>query len=204
MSGLGGRNGRNTHSFLEGREFTCVPDLNQQAEAWLDTLANVRIHGTTKEKPVDRHKIELAHLVGAGIYPSFDTRPSQRRLVARDSRISFMGVRYSVDPLAVAKTVEVRPWGDLTGDSFDVYLDGQLVASHFRRPKGHPDVVLSEHEAAIRRLCRSQGGKGKRPGKKVRFRQAAPEEAATLRLPLPVVEQRSLGEYEHLLLGGVR
>ena len=192
------------NSFLEGREFTDVPDLNQQAEAWLDTLANVRIHGTTKERPVDRHQKELAHLVGSGIYPAFDTRPSERRLVARDSRISFMGVRYSVDPLAVAKTVEVRPWGDLTGDSFDVYLDGQLVASHCRRLKGHPDVVLPEHEAAIRRLCRSQGGKGKRPGKKVRFRQVGAEQAHVARLPQPLVEQRSLSEYEHLLLGGAR
>lgn len=191
-------------SFLEGREFTDVPDLNQQAEAWLDQVANIRVHGTTKQRPVDRHQKELAHLVNSDIYPVFDTRPSQRRLVARDSRISFMGVRYSVDPLAVAKTVEVRPWGDLVGDSFDVYLDGQLMASHFRRPQGHPDVVLPEHEAAIKRLCRSQGGKGKRPGKKVRFKQTAPAEVTTLCLPVPLVEQRSLNEYEHLLLGGVR
>lgn len=191
------------NSFLEGREFTDVPDLNQQAEAWSDTLANVRIHGTTKQRPVDRHQIELAHLVNSAIYPAFDTRPSERRLVARDSRISFMGVRYSVDPAAVAKTVEVRSWGDLVGDNFDIYLDGLLMASHFRRPKGHPDVVLPEHEAAIRKLCRNQGGKGKRPGKKVRFLQTAPLEAPVI-LPQPLVEQRSLSEYEHLLLGGVR
>lgn len=41
-------------SFFYGRDFANDEDLNQQAERWLDRTANVRIHGTTKERPVDR------------------------------------------------------------------------------------------------------------------------------------------------------
>lgn len=41
-------------SFLYGRDFTGDADLHAQALHWLDTVANVRIHGTTNEQPVVR------------------------------------------------------------------------------------------------------------------------------------------------------
>ena len=41
-------------SFLYGREFAGDADLNAQALHWLAAVANVRIHGTTKEQPVVR------------------------------------------------------------------------------------------------------------------------------------------------------
>lgn len=41
-------------SFFYGRTFTGDDDLNAQALHWLDTVANIRIHGTVKEQPVVR------------------------------------------------------------------------------------------------------------------------------------------------------
>ncbi len=41
-------------NFLYGREFLCDSDLADQADAWLHGTANVRIHGTTKERPLER------------------------------------------------------------------------------------------------------------------------------------------------------
>ena len=41
-------------SFFYGREFLNDADLNEQAERWLEGTANVRRHGTTGERPVDR------------------------------------------------------------------------------------------------------------------------------------------------------
>lgn len=49
-------------SFFYGRTFTSDADLNAQAQNWLDTVANVRIHGTLKERPVDRLERELGKL----------------------------------------------------------------------------------------------------------------------------------------------
>ena len=39
---------------LTGREFVGDEDLNAQASRWLEGTANVRVHGTTGERPVDR------------------------------------------------------------------------------------------------------------------------------------------------------
>lgn len=41
-------------SFVYGRSFTGDQDLNAQALRWLEATANVRTHGTTGERPVDR------------------------------------------------------------------------------------------------------------------------------------------------------
>lgn len=41
-------------SFVYGRTFTGDADLNAQAEGWLGRVANVRIHGTTGERPLER------------------------------------------------------------------------------------------------------------------------------------------------------
>lgn len=41
-------------NFRYGREFTGDDDLNAQLSWWLENVANVRVHGTTDEKPLER------------------------------------------------------------------------------------------------------------------------------------------------------
>jgi len=49
-------------NFFYGRTFTSDDDLNHQFRHWLETVANVRIHGTLKERPIDRFQDERAML----------------------------------------------------------------------------------------------------------------------------------------------
>jgi transposase len=56
-------------SFFYGRTFTSDSDLNHQARHWLDTVANVRIHGTLKERPVDRFERERGKLGPLALRP---------------------------------------------------------------------------------------------------------------------------------------
>lgn len=49
-------------SFFYGRTFVSDGDLNAQALTWLNTVANVRIHATLKERPVDRFERERDRL----------------------------------------------------------------------------------------------------------------------------------------------
>ena len=44
--------------FFYGREFVSDEDLNAQALHWLETVANVRVHGTLKEVPLERFERE--------------------------------------------------------------------------------------------------------------------------------------------------
>jgi transposase len=150
-------------SFLEGRSFTNLADLNRQIVTWVDTVANVRDHGTTGARPVEF------------------------RVVSSDSHISFSGVRYSVAPVAVGRTVSVRPEGDDPGATLNVYLADQLVAMHKRAPRGSRDITLAEHRDAVRILSRKS-----QPGTK------ATKAPCFVQLPQqsPDVEVRSLAAYD--------
>lgn len=49
-------------SFFYGRTFVSDEDLNAQLLQWLDREANVRVHGTLKQRPVDRLEEEQSML----------------------------------------------------------------------------------------------------------------------------------------------
>lgn len=49
--------------FLNDEHFASWADLNARARIWLDTTANVRIHGTTKRRPIDMYAEEKDCLI---------------------------------------------------------------------------------------------------------------------------------------------
>ena len=195
-------------SFLEGRTFTDLKDLNRQLEVWLHTVANVRIHGTTGHRPIDRHALELSQLRPLAAVPAYDVRPVEVRKVPSDCHISYGGVRYSVDPIAVGHTVVVRPEGEVVGDRFSVYLGDRVVAHHQRRPKGSRAVTLPDHETEIRRLTRGNAEVAtRRRNRQPSYLQVVEEDAPVLlhriQTHAPQVEVRPLSVYERLLVEGV-
>jgi transposase len=188
-------------SFLEGRAFTDLDDLNAQLWLWLDQVANRRVHGTTLQRPVDRHALELAHLRPFASVPFYDTRAVEMRRVPSDCHIAFKGVRYSVDPLAVGQTVVVKAEKDAVGQPFSVYFNDTLVARHIRRASGSSCVSLPEHALSIKRLCRGALSNGRRKqGRKGRFEQIDAFSIWTGSVVFPEVQVRSLNAYEALLL----
>jgi len=52
-------------NFFYGRTFLNDEDLNAQAQQWLHQVANVRIHGTTAERPVERFEREERTALGS-------------------------------------------------------------------------------------------------------------------------------------------
>jgi hypothetical protein len=110
-------------------------------------------------------------------------------VVTSDSHISFGGVRYSVHPVAVGRTVKVRPDGEDPGAKLTVHLGDRIVAAHRQAPRGSRDVTLAEHRVAIRECTR--GRPPKAPKKGPRFIQL-PQRS-------PDVEIRSLSVYDRFV-----
>jgi transposase len=192
-------------SFLEGRSFTDLSDLNQQLEHWLATVANVRVHGTTGAQPVDRHREELHHLRRSSAVPAYDVRPVEIRRVAPDCHFSYGGVRYSVPPEACGHTVVVRSAGERVGDLLTVHLGETQLCEHTVHAKSAGRVTLAEHAEAIRRANRARVGG--RPG---RSRQPVFEQAPEsldlllrgIQLLAPSVSVGSLDAYERIAQQG--
>ena len=140
-------------NFLPGREFVDDVHLDEQLGEWMTTIADVRIHGTTHERPIDRFAREQAALVPTGSQPSFRLEAPLQRIVAEDYLVSIDTNRYSVPFALIGKVVEVhRRAGVLR-----VLHQGALVVEHPELPGRHQLRILPEHgPGAIMRLARQR------------------------------------------------
>ncbi len=183
-------------SFLEGRSFIDLADLNAQLGVWLKQTANVRLHGTTRQRPTDRLGEDVA-----AMRPVCSTRPypiaeTVSRRADHDGWISYEGVSYSIDPTALGgrrgERVEVRV---STEGELRVHHQGRLVAVHRKRPSGSAPVDDPQH-AALRRKLRQRPSCERPRGKGVHFEQRVPDAIVALLAEAPRVVERPLAHYE--------
>jgi len=94
-------------NLLNGREFRSLEHLNEATRWWLSQVADVRLHGTTKQTPLQLHAEEQPHLLAL---PSlaFDTAQVVYRIVDTDGTIQYAGNRYSVPWRLVGESLPVR------------------------------------------------------------------------------------------------
>jgi transposase len=137
--------------FLKGTTFHDLDDLNGKAEAWLREIAWVRKHGTTQERPLDRMDEERPYLIPLPPKPFLAARV-EHRLVGYDFCIAWDTNRYSVSPSFVGRSVQGM---ELDG-VLDVYLDGDIIASHRLRGTRHKRYILAEHESEFRQHSTSR------------------------------------------------
>lgn len=172
--------GRN---FLPGRSFIDQVDFDEQLQEWSSTVADVRIHGTTHERPLDRFERERGSLIATAGQPSFNHEVRATRIVADDYLVSYQTNRYSVPFTLIGQSVEVLRRGEL----LHIYHRDALVATHPVLEKTHQMTILPEHgPGAIARNARL-------------LRSSLPPTGADPRQRLTEVEIRDLAVYESLL-----
>lgn len=136
-------------SFLPGRTFTGPRDFNDQLHAWLP-VANTRIVRRIGCAPTARwHTDQVAMLSLPPVAPMLGWRHQLR--LGRDHYVRFAGNDYSVDPVAVGRTVQV-----VAGlDTVTVTLAGRPVAAHERCWATHQTITDPDHHAAALVMARA-------------------------------------------------
>ncbi len=140
---------------LSGRdeELTCWDDYRRLAVYWREEVANVRLHQTTKERPVDRFEKERSLLRALPSVP-FDTDEVLSVVMNAHARVRFDGNRYSTPPPEVARqTAMLRA----SGTHLRVFFRGQEVACH-QRSYDRGELVRDEkhHLEALKRRSRAR------------------------------------------------
>ena len=74
-------------NFLHGLELTDFNTIQAAAQVWLDTIANVRIHGETQQRPVDLFAQERPHLGPLNPHP-YDLAHTSTSVASSQFRIS--------------------------------------------------------------------------------------------------------------------
>lgn len=159
-------------------------DLLGLRNRWLEETCNVRVHGTTGERPLDRLPREgLKSVTGVAAYRALVL---ERRRVARDCFVSYAGSWYSAPAEYAGREVWVRQ----TESRLLICDREQVIAEHPLADRPYQRQVIRAHF----------DGLAARRDRRLRM-EAEAALAGVDRLPLPVgpeVERRSLAVYEGL------
>jgi transposase len=129
---------------LAGRRFASWDELNQWLERWSAEVADLRIHGTTHERPIDRFAGE--QLTPLGARPPYRYERVRLRRVANDALVAVGAGRYSVPVQYVGLTVSVQE----SAGHYEFFHEGKLIARHQKAAR-HSVVMEPAHYAGL--LC---------------------------------------------------
>jgi hypothetical protein len=157
-------------SFEPGRSFANELDFQDQLDGWFDDRANVRLHRSLRERPVDRLERErelLRPLPAPG--PDLDRRPVIR--VPPQPYVRVDRNDYSLHPGLVGRRVEVRvSQREIVAVALDT---GELACAHRRVFAAGQEFTDKAHAEALERLRRKRYA-GKPPaGEDVQVRDLA-------------------------------
>ncbi len=123
-------------NFLHGLELTDFSTIQAAAQVWLDTIANVRIHGETQQRPVDLLAQERPHLGPLNPHP-YDLAHTSTSVASSQFRITLDTNQYSVPSAYAHRRLTVKAFPDRVC----IYFDNQLIARHTRRYGRHEDIA---------------------------------------------------------------
>ena len=127
-------------NFLDGQEFTDFSMVNPAARQWLDTIANIRLHGTTHQKPLEVFQKEKPSLRILSAQP-YDAGVIRQAPANNQFRVTLDTNTYSVpaEHASAQVTLKVYP------DHLCVYHQNKLIARHQRRYDRHQDIEDPDH-----------------------------------------------------------
>jgi transposase len=119
-------------SFFKGECFTDRDDTQHDAEMWCLSEAGMRIHGTTRKRPLEVFEAEeLPHLLPAPEHV-YDVPAWSEPKVHKDFHIEVCGALYSVPHQLIGQRVRARADSAMV----KVFYQGDVIKIHPRRAAG--------------------------------------------------------------------
>lgn len=122
-----------------------LKDAQQQVLHWLNTVANVRKHQTTGQRPVDRLRKEMLRPL-PDMLP--DCRETCSPMVHKDFGVRFDTNVYTVPPWTIGKKITLKA----DQNQVCIYFKDRQVALHARCWKKNTRIELPEHKELVRKL----------------------------------------------------
>ena len=131
---------------IAGRRFASWAAMEAHLDAWTRDIADLRVHGTTGEAPIDRFLREEAGALRAvrGI-PPFTTHRDLMRSVGADCAVAIDGNAYSVPWRLIGERVRVTVGNEIVR----IHHGGREVAVHAELKGRHGRIVDDAHLAGL-------------------------------------------------------
>ena len=131
-------------NFLAGLELPDFAALQPAATLWMDTVANVRMHESTHQRPIDRFEEESAHL--KRLNPAgFDLARLKTVRATKQFRLPLDSNHYSVPARYAGQRLTLKAYADRVC----IYDHEQLIVRHPRSMDRHQDIQDPEHERQL-------------------------------------------------------
>ena len=127
-------------NFLAGLELADFATLQPAAALWVDTVADVRIHGATQQRPIDRFEEERAHLRRLNA-AGFDLARVCTARATKQFRVPLDANRYTVPARYAGQRLTLKAYADRVC----IYERDQLVAQHPRSMDRNKDIEDPDH-----------------------------------------------------------
>jgi transposase len=131
-------------NFLSGLQINDFSAINPAAAHWLNTVANVRLHGETGKKPAELFEQERAHLKALPVHP-YDIATILPLRAGSQFRICVDTNRYSVPAEYAGCSLTVKAYPD----RLCIYHQGRMIARHVRSYDRRKDFELPDHPKAL-------------------------------------------------------
>lgn len=131
-------------NFLAGLDIPGFLAVQPAADQWRDTIANVRIHGETHQKPIDLFPEDKSALQSLPAH-AYDAATTRQIRASRQFRIAVDANKYSVPAEYAGKRLTLKTYPD----RLCVYASNQLVARHIRSYDRHRDFEDPDHPKAL-------------------------------------------------------
>jgi len=132
-------------NFWPLRSFEELNDVQAQARQWLDTVANMRVHQTTGQRPIERFdSVKLNPL------PDFlpDCREVNLLMVHKDFAVRFDGNTYTTPPWTVGKKLTVK--ADMA--TVTIYHGSKKIVTHQRCWQRHCRIENKAHKEQVKKI----------------------------------------------------
>jgi hypothetical protein len=139
-------------NFLNGLEITQFNALNPSVKSWMDDIANVRIHGETRKRPVDCLAEDCAMM--RSVNPNaYDIARIESARSTKLFRISLDSNRYSVPAEYASQPLLLK----IYPQRLCIYHQEKLIARHVRCFDRHQDIEDPDHpKELLKQRRRSQ------------------------------------------------
>jgi transposase len=131
-------------NFLAGLEIPDFAAIGPAARNWLQTVANVRIHGETRKTPVQLFEAERPCLLPLPVN-GFDIATVSPQRASSQFRITCDTNRYSVPAEYAGRRLTVKT----DPQRICVYAQDQLIARHIRSYERYQDFEDPDHPKAL-------------------------------------------------------
>jgi transposase len=131
-------------NLLAGLQIPNFAAIGPAATHWLETVANGRIHGETRKKPLELFEQERSSLLRLPVN-DFDIATVSQQRASSQFRITLDTNRYSVPAEYAGRRLTVKTYPD----RLCIYTEDQLIARHPRSYDRHQDFEDPDHPKAL-------------------------------------------------------